>query len=162
MVILGDAMRKYQWKPSCYWGFPQRAVFKERLPARTTLLHDAKKTQSINLVGWPHCAWHARKTVARAKVRLLMCLGVPGRVLSIDGNTCQVDFWGVRRSILVMTVDEPLVPGDYVLVHVGFAIRRIPEQDIEETLEFYQLILNSENNADLMTADVKGEIDASL
>ena len=67
-----------------------------------------------------------------------MCLGVPGQVLSIDGETAVVDFWGVRRAVALDLVDEPVGVGDHVLVHVGFAIRRIPEEEIESTLAFFE------------------------
>lgn len=66
-----------------------------------------------------------------------MCLGAPGKVLEIDGNTALVDFFGVRRSVALDIVDEPVAPGDHVLVHVGFAIRRISEEDLAETLAFF-------------------------
>lgn len=68
-----------------------------------------------------------------------MCLGVPGRIVEIreSGNTSVVDFWGVRREVCLDIVDEPVQVGDHVLVHVGFAIRRIPEDEIEETLAFF-------------------------
>ena len=51
-----------------------------------------------------------------------MCLGVPGRIISIDGLVASVDFWGVRREVRLDVVDESVEPGDYVLNHVGFAI----------------------------------------
>lgn len=89
-----------------------------------------------------------------------MCLGVPGRVVEANGLAAIVNFWGVKRPVRLDTVDEPVQPGDYVLVHVGFAIRRIPEEEIAETLAFYdQLIKMAEE--DLMAGDVRGEIDAA-
>ena len=67
-----------------------------------------------------------------------MCLGVPGKVVEIaSGERSVVDFWGVRREVSLAIVDEPVSIGDYVLVHVGFAIRRIPEDEIENTLAFF-------------------------
>jgi hydrogenase expression/formation protein HypC len=86
-----------------------------------------------------------------------MCLGVPGRVLEIDGMMAQVDFFGVRREVRLDIVDEPVQPGDYILNHVGFAIRRIPETEIRETLALYETLLRGEE--DLMAADVRGEIE---
>jgi hydrogenase expression/formation protein HypC len=86
-----------------------------------------------------------------------MCLGVPGRVLRIDGTTAVVDFFGVSRQVRLELVDEPVSPGDYILNHVGFAIRRIPEADIEGTLAMYEQLLR-EAEADLMAADVQGEL----
>ena len=89
-----------------------------------------------------------------------MCLGVPGRVIAIEGLLATVDFWGVRRQIRLDIVDEPVVPGDYILNHVGFAIRRIPEQEITETLALYEQLLK-EAGDDIMAADVRGEIQAA-
>jgi hydrogenase expression/formation protein HypC len=66
-----------------------------------------------------------------------MCLGVPGRVVEVAGTVALVDFSGVRRKVALDIVDEPVGPGDHVLVHVGFAIRRIAPEDLEETLAFF-------------------------
>jgi len=90
-----------------------------------------------------------------------MCLGVPGRVISIDGNVAQVDFWGVVKRVRLDIVDEPVAPGDYVLNHVGFAIRRIPASDIGETLALYDELLGRAGIGDLMAADVRAELDAA-
>jgi hydrogenase expression/formation protein HypC len=89
-----------------------------------------------------------------------MCLGVPGKVLSIDGLTAVVDFFGVQRELRLDVVDEPVKPGDYVLNHVGYAIRRIPESEVEETLALFDTLLRQAEEGDLMAADVKGEIAA--
>ena len=90
-----------------------------------------------------------------------MCLGVPGRVIEVQGNIATVDFWGVRRQVLLDVVDEPVAPGDYILNHVGFAIRRIPESDIEETLALYEQLLQAAEQDDLMASDVRNEIAAA-
>lgn len=90
-----------------------------------------------------------------------MCLGVPGRVISIDGDLAQVDFWGVVKPVRIDVVDEPVAPGDYILNHVGFAIRRIPEEDIAETLAMYDELVHRAGLGDLMAADVRGEVDAA-
>lgn len=89
-----------------------------------------------------------------------MCLGVPGRVVSIDGDVAIVDFWGVTKPIRLDVVDAPVAPGDYVLNHVGFAIRRIPASEIGETLELYDELLRRADADDLMAADVRGELAA--
>lgn len=88
-----------------------------------------------------------------------MCLGVPGRVVEVKGSTAIVDFWGVRRETRLDVVDEPVEPGDYILNHVGFAIRKIPAHEIQETLALYEQLLR-EADSDMMAADVRGEIDA--
>ena len=90
-----------------------------------------------------------------------MCLGVPGRILAIDGMTASVDFFGVKKELRLDIVDEPVVVGDYVLNHVGFAIRRIPESEVAETLALFDQILDVTGaKEDLMAADVRGEIAA--
>ncbi|MGE5413908.1 MAG: HypC/HybG/HupF family hydrogenase formation chaperone, partial [Syntrophomonadaceae bacterium] len=58
-------------------------------------------------------------------------------------------------------VDEPVSPGDYILNHVGFAIRRIPSEDIAQTLSLYESLLQEAPEGDLMAADVRGEISAT-
>jgi len=66
-----------------------------------------------------------------------MCLAVPGKVIEIEGEgelrTGRVDFSGVQRRASLAYLPEVAI-GDYVLVHVGFAISRIDEQAAHETL----------------------------
>jgi hydrogenase expression/formation protein HypC len=80
-------------------------------------------------------------------------------VLRIDDNVATVDFWGVRREVRLDIVDEPVAPGDFVLNHVGFAIRRIPPGEIEDTMAIYGELLGGSED-DLMAGDVRGEIEA--
>ncbi len=67
-----------------------------------------------------------------------MCLGIPGRVTAIADDaglrTGVVDFGGVRREVCLAYVPETDV-GDYVVVHVGFAISRLDEAEALRTLE---------------------------
>ena len=90
-----------------------------------------------------------------------MCLGVPGTVLSVDGMNATVDFFGVRKQVRLDIVDVPVAPGDYVLNHVGFAIHRIPADEIAETLALFDTILKEAQPEDLMAADVRGELKAT-
>ena len=90
-----------------------------------------------------------------------MCLGVPGRIVEINGLIAVVDFWGMRREVRLEIVDEPVAVGDYILNHVGYAIRRIPENDIQGTLDLYEQLLREAGADDLMTADVRGELAAT-
>lgn len=68
-----------------------------------------------------------------------MCLGIPGRILEIHddrGLTMgQVDFGGVRREVCLAYVADEVGPGDYVVVHVGFAISRVDEAEARRTFE---------------------------
>ena len=90
-----------------------------------------------------------------------MCLGVPGRILAIDGLAATVDFFGVRRELRLDIVDEPVAVGDHVPNPVGFAIRRIPESEVQETLALFDQILTVTGaKEDLMAEDVRGEIAA--
>ncbi len=90
-----------------------------------------------------------------------MCLGVPGKVVAIDGLNATVDFFGVKKELRLDIVDEPVAIGDYVLNHVGFAIRRIPPEEVQETLALFDQILEvSGAKEDLMAMDVRGEIAA--
>lgn len=67
-----------------------------------------------------------------------MCFGLPGKVLRVDGWIARVDFWGVRKDVRLDLLDEPVKPGDYILHHLGRALRRIPPDDVEETLALYE------------------------
>ena len=73
-----------------------------------------------------------------------MCLGVPGEIVEVEGSTAIVDFRGVRRRVALDIVDEPVSIGDHVLVHVGFAIRRIDPEDLAETLAFFASLSDRE------------------
>ena len=91
-----------------------------------------------------------------------MCLGVPGKVIAVDGLIAVVDFWGVRKQIHLEVVDEPVQPGDYILNHVGYAIRRIPATEIDATLALYEeLLVHARNDDDLMAADIRSEINGA-
>jgi hydrogenase expression/formation protein HypC len=73
-----------------------------------------------------------------------MCLAIPGQIVEIvdDRNRlASVDVAGVQRTINVGLVDEPqsaTAPGDWVLVHVGFAISRIDEDEARATRELLE------------------------
>ncbi len=62
-----------------------------------------------------------------------MCLGIPARVLEIDGDVAQVEWGGVVRPIALDLCPDVSV-GDYVLIHTGFAIQRMDESEAKETL----------------------------
>ena len=66
----------------------------------------------------------------------------------------------MRRETRLDVIDMPVGPGDYILNHVGFAIRKIPAEEIQETLALYELLLK-EADGDMMAADVRGEITAA-
>jgi|ERR1035437_656670 hydrogenase expression/formation protein HypC len=68
-----------------------------------------------------------------------MCLGIPGRVVELrdDGGFAMgvVDFGGVRREVCLAYVQDDVALGDYVIVHVGFAISKVDEAEATRTFE---------------------------
>jgi len=66
-----------------------------------------------------------------------MCLAIPLHLLEINGNTAVGEAMGMRREIRVDFIEEPK-PGDYVIVHAGFAIERLPEKQALDDLEAWE------------------------
>ena len=70
-----------------------------------------------------------------------MCLAVPGRVISLedrdDTRMAEVDFGGVRKEVCLEYVPDVVV-GEYVVVHVGFAIQRLDEESATATLDAFE------------------------
>ena len=68
-----------------------------------------------------------------------MCLGIPGRIIELhrDGDLAMgtVDFGGVRRDVCLAYVQDEAGIGDYVIVHVGFAISKVDEQEARRTFD---------------------------
>ena len=71
-----------------------------------------------------------------------MCLGIPGEVIEIlddRSDLAKVNVSGVRRAINIgLLEDEVVVPGDWVLIHVGFALSKIDEGEAKAALEFLE------------------------
>jgi hydrogenase expression/formation protein HypC len=69
-----------------------------------------------------------------------MCLGIPGEIVELvpdQPDLARVDVSGVRRAINIALLEgEPLAPGDWVLIHVGFAMSKIDEAEAAAALEF--------------------------
>ncbi len=66
-----------------------------------------------------------------------MCLAVPAKILECSGNTAVVEIGGVRREANISFIDDAR-PGEYLLLHAGFAIRKWTEEDVRE----YRAILS--------------------
>ena len=73
-----------------------------------------------------------------------MCLGIPGQLVEFtdDANhIAKVDVSGVKRNVNVALVrPDGIGPGDWVLIHVGFAMSKIDEQEARETMKALQLL----------------------
>jgi len=71
-----------------------------------------------------------------------MCLGIPGEVVELDPehpDLARVDVSGVRRLINIgLLADDPPAPGEWVLIHVGFALSKIDEAEAAAAMEFLE------------------------
>lgn len=76
-----------------------------------------------------------------------MCLGVPMQILEINDDMVLAEIDGVQRQASLMMLGDPVVVGDYVIVHAGFAISRIDPAEAEETLRIMREIFNPEDMA---------------
>ncbi len=76
-----------------------------------------------------------------------MCVAVPARIRSIEGDMAEVEIGGISQRISLRLVPEAKAR-DYVLVHAGFAIHVIDEQEAQETLELLEAIADANREAD--------------
>lgn len=81
-----------------------------------------------------------------------MCLSVPSRIIQIsEHNMATVDSLGVQRQISLDLMPEPVEEGDYVLIHVGFAMNKIDESDALASLQLFQHMMDAEDQLDNTT-----------
>jgi len=74
-----------------------------------------------------------------------MCLAIPMQVVAIDGFTARCSAKGVERDVsLFLMQGEPLAVGDYVMIHVGYAIQKVTEADALSSWELFDEILTQE------------------
>jgi len=70
-----------------------------------------------------------------------MCLAIPSKIIKIDeNNMAEVDTLGVKRVVSLDLMPEPVKEGDYVLIHVGYAMGKIDEKEALESLEVYKML----------------------
>lgn len=75
-----------------------------------------------------------------------MCLGIPMQVKTIDGFLARCEAKGVERDVnLFMLQDDEVSPGDYVVVHIGYAIQKMTEQEARSAWEIYDEMLAAEH-----------------
>ena len=63
-----------------------------------------------------------------------MCVGVPMQVISIEGDQAMTEVDGVKREASLMLLDQDVKVGDFVIIHAGFAISKLDEEDARTTL----------------------------
>jgi hydrogenase expression/formation protein HypC len=78
-----------------------------------------------------------------------MCLAIPMQIIEIDGYVARCEAKGVRRDVsLFMLQDEKLAVDDFVMVHVGYAIQKITEQDARSSWELFDEIVEATESQD--------------
>ncbi len=71
-----------------------------------------------------------------------MCLSIPSKIVEIDeDNNATVDTMGVKRLVSLDLMSDDVTIGDYILIHVGFAMSKIDEKDALDSLELYTEIV---------------------
>ena len=75
-----------------------------------------------------------------------MCLAVPGKIIRIEGDVGEIDFGGVIRKANIAMVEAKV--GDWAVVHAGFAIEIMDEEEARETLKLWNEVLESDRASD--------------
>ncbi|MBP6325238.1 MAG: HypC/HybG/HupF family hydrogenase formation chaperone [Sulfurospirillum sp.] len=79
-----------------------------------------------------------------------MCLSIPSKVVEIDAdNYATVDTMGVKRKVTLDLISEEVNVGDYVLIHVGFAMNKINKEDALDSLKAYEEIVEAMNSGEI-------------
>jgi hydrogenase expression/formation protein HypC len=73
-----------------------------------------------------------------------MCVGVPSKIVKIDESMAIIEVLGAQREVSLLLLDEEVQVGDYVIVHAGFAIKKIQEEDAHENLELMKTMFGVE------------------
>ncbi|MEQ9109075.1 MAG: HypC/HybG/HupF family hydrogenase formation chaperone [Rhodospirillaceae bacterium] len=84
-----------------------------------------------------------------------MCLGLPMQIVEIDGGYARCEAKGVERRVCLFLVqDESLVAGDYIVVHVGYALQKITATQARTAWEHYDVVIaDSDENKAIEIAD---------
>jgi len=73
-----------------------------------------------------------------------MCLAIPGKILKIEENTALVDFDGIKQKVIVALIQNPEV-GKFVIVHAGYAIEQMDENEALEAIQQWKEIADDQN-----------------
>ena len=71
-----------------------------------------------------------------------MCLAVPAKILSINGDSAMIELGGTQREASLMLLEGAAV-GDWVIIHAGFAIEKLSEEDAQQTFALLREIMDS-------------------
>ncbi len=72
-----------------------------------------------------------------------MCLGIPARVIKVDNMMAEVEIEGVVREVSLALLPDAQI-GDYVLIHTGFAIEKVDENEAKETMKLLKQMIGEE------------------
>ena len=73
-----------------------------------------------------------------------MCLAIPMKIMEIDGFNARCEAKGVEREVsLFMMQGEDVSPGDFVMVHVGYAIQKVSEEDAQSSWEVFDQLIDA-------------------
>ena len=84
-----------------------------------------------------------------------MCVGIPSKIVKIDDSMAIIDVEGAQREVSLLLLDEEVQLGDYVIVHAGFAIRKIHEEDARENLRLMKKMFGVEDEVTQVTSPTK-------
>jgi hydrogenase expression/formation protein HypC len=79
---------------------------------------------------------------------------VPAKIISLDNILATVDIMGARRDVSIILVTEDVVVGDYVLVHAGFALKKIDEEAAQESIRLireYEALMHEAEVSEMHT-----------
>lgn len=83
-----------------------------------------------------------------------MCLAVPMRIVSVDGLMARCEAKGVERNVsLILLQHEELAPGDVVMVHVGYAIQTMSEEEAQASWQLFDELLAEEERLAMQLAE---------
>jgi hydrogenase expression/formation protein HypC len=74
-----------------------------------------------------------------------MCVGIPSKIVKIDDSMALIEVLGAQREVSLLLLDEDVQLGDYVIVHAGFAIRKIQEEDAHINLGLMKTMFGVED-----------------
>ena len=74
-----------------------------------------------------------------------MCVGVPMQVVTIDGDDIVAEVDGVRRSASLMLLGDEVKIGDFLIIHAGFAISKLDEEEARETIRMMKEVFSEED-----------------
>ena len=74
-----------------------------------------------------------------------MCVGIPSKIIKIEDSMALIEVLGAQREVSLLLLDEDVQIGDYVIVHAGFAIRKIQEEDAHVNLGLMKTMFGVED-----------------